>query len=271
MKQVRKPAVAGYFYPSEPDKLRRQVESLISSAKPSGSYKNIFGIISPHAGYIYSGKTAAYGFKLLKESSYKTVVIISPSHREYFPGVSVYNGDSYETPLGIVDLNITMAEKLTSNSRVVFRGIEGHRDEHAVEVQIPFLQTVLRDFTIVPIVLGDQGDMFVYELADKLAETINDETLIVTSSDLSHYYSSEAADRLDSVVEKHILEFDYEGLQNDLKMRTCEACGGGGIVSMMKTASLLNKNRASVLNRSDSGDTTGDHREVVGYMSAVIY
>ena len=271
MKQVRKPAVAGYFYPSDPDKLRKQVETLIDLALPSGSYKNIFGIISPHAGYIYSGRTAAYGFKLLKESGYKTVVIISPSHREYFPGVSVYKGDSYETPLGIVDLNLEMAEKLTSSSRVVFRGNEGHKDEHAVEVQIPFLQMVLKDFSIVPIVMGDQGDMFVYELADKLAETIDDETLIVSSSDLSHYYSSLAADRLDSVVEKHILEFDFEALQNDLKARTCEACGGGGIVSMMKAASLLNKKKASVLNRSDSGDTTGDHKEVVGYMSAVIY
>jgi AmmeMemoRadiSam system protein B len=271
MKHVRKPAVAGYFYPSDPDKIKKQIEALISEARLSGSYNNIFGIISPHAGYMYSGRTAAYGFKLLKDSSFKTVVIISPSHREYFPGVSVYNGDSYETPLGIVDLNLEMADKLTSNSRIIFRGIEGHREEHAVEVQIPFLQIALKDFTIVPVVMGDQGDMFVYELAEKLAETVDNETLIVSSSDLSHYYSSEAADRLDSVVEKHILEFDYEGLQEDLKSRNCEACGGGTIVSMMKAASLLNKKKASVLNRSDSGDTTGDHREVVGYMSAVVY
>ena len=271
MKHVRKPAVAGYFYPSDPNKLKKEVETLLALAEPSGSYSNIFGIVSPHAGYIYSGRTAAYGFKLLKESSIKTVVIISPSHREYFPGVSVYNGDSYETPLGVVDLNLEMTEKLTSSSRIIFRGLEGHREEHAVEVQIPFLQTVLKDFTIVPVVMGDQGDMFVYELADKLAETIDDETLIVSSSDLSHYYSSEAADKLDSVIEKHILEFDFDGLQENLKNRNCEACGGGTIVSMMKTASLLNKKKASVLNRSDSGDTTGDHREVVGYLSAVVY
>jgi len=155
MKQVRKPAVAGYFYPSEPDKLKKQIETLLSISKPSRSFNNIFGIVSPHAGYIYSGRTAAYGFNLLKESSYKTVVILSPSHREYFPGVSVYNGDSYETPLGIIELNLEMADKLTSNSRIIFRGIEGHREEHAIEVLIPFLQTVLNDFTIVPIVMGD--------------------------------------------------------------------------------------------------------------------
>jgi AmmeMemoRadiSam system protein B len=263
--------VAGYFYPANPDKLRNQMESLLESAEPSGDFNNIFGILSPHAGYMYSGKTAAYGFKLLKDSGFKTIVIISPSHREYFPGVSIYKGDSYETPLGILDLNQEMSDKLTSGSRILFRGIEGHKDEHAVEVQIPFLQTVLKDFTIVPIVIGDQGDMFVNELANRLAESINDETLIVSSSDLSHYYSSETANKLDSVVEKHIIEFDYEGLQDDLKTRTCEACGGGAIVSMMKAASLLHKKKASVLNRSDSGDTTGDHREVVGYMSAVVY
>jgi hypothetical protein len=271
MKRVRKPAVAGYFYPSEPEKLRKQIEDLISAARLSERYNNIFGIISPHAGYLYSGRTAAYGFKLLKESNFKTVVIISPSHREYFPGVSVYIGDAYETPLGTVELNLEMADKLTASSRIIFRGIEGHREEHAVEVQIPFLQTVLKDFTIVPVVIGDQGDMFVYELADRLSEIIDDKTLIVSSSDLSHYYSSEAANKLDSVVEKRILEFDYEGLQDDLKKKNCEACGGGAIVSMMKAASQLNKKKASVLNRSDSGDTTGDHKEVVGYMSAVIY
>jgi len=113
--------------------------------------------------------------------------------------------------------------------------------------------------------------MFIDELADKLAETVDDKTLIVSSSDLSHYYSSNVADKLDSVVEKRILEFDYQGLQDDLKERNCEACGGGTIVSMMKAASILNKKKSSVLNRSDSGDTTGDHKEVVGYISAVIY
>ena len=145
------------------------------------------------------------------------------------------------------------------------------RKEHALEVQIPFLQSVLKDFKIVPIVMGDQGKMFVDELAEKISKVVNDETLVVASSDMSHFYSSEEADRLDSVVEKRINDFDFEQLLRDLDDHKCEACGGGPIAVMMKAASLKNINKSFVINRSDSGDVTGDKSEVVGYLSAVIY
>jgi MEMO1 family protein len=271
MRQVRKPAVAGYFYPSEPDKLKRQIENLLAESKPESDYQNIFGIVSPHAGYIYSGRTAAFGYNLVRNRNYSTVVILSPSHREYFPGISVYDGNYYETPLGEIELNLKMVEELTRESRIIFKGIEGHRQEHAIEVQLPFLQTVMKDFTILPIVIGDQGDMFVNELASKLAEVADDKTLVIASSDLSHYYSGDAAYKLDSVVERHISDFNYDGLQNDLNNGNCEACGGGAIVAMMKAASILNRKKSVVLNHSNSGDTTGDYNEVVGYISAAIY
>ena len=155
--------------------------------------------------------------------------------------------------------------------KYIFRGIQGHRKEHALEVQIPFLQSVFKDFKIVPIVMGDQGRMFVDELAEKISKVVNDETLVVASSDMSHFYSSEEADRLDSVVEKRINDFDFEHLLKDLDDHKCEACGGGPIAAMMKAASLKNINKSFVINRSDSGDVTGDKSEVVGYLSAVIY
>ncbi|NMB80298.1 MAG: AmmeMemoRadiSam system protein B, partial [Ignavibacteria bacterium] len=153
----------------------------------------------------------------------------------------------------------------------IFRGIQGHRAEHAVEVQIPFLQVMLKDFSIVPIVLGDQNRNFVYELADKIAAVIDDKTLIVASSDLSHFYSRSMADKLDSVVEKNIANNDYEKLQSDLETGRCEACGGGAIVAMMRAANLVNKNKSKVLARTNSGDVTGDYTEVVGYLSAVMH
>ena len=269
--KIRHQQVAGYFYPAEKEKLQKNISQLLQNAKLGKSFNKIFGIVSPHAGYIYSGKTAAYAYNLLKGKSYKTVIVISPSHAEYFPGISIYDGDAYETPLGIVEIDQIMTDKLIENSKTIFKGIQGHRKEHSLEVQIPFLQSVLKEFKIVPVVMGDQSKMFVDELAEKISKVVNDETLIVASSDMSHFYSSDKADRLDSVVEKRINDFDFEQLLIDLDDHECEACGGGPIAVMMKAAALKNINKSFVINRSDSGDITGDKTEVVGYLSAVVY
>ena len=269
--RIRHQQVAGYFYPAEKDKLQKDIALMLQAAKPEKSFNKIFGIVSPHAGYIYSGNTAAYAYKLLKDKSYKTVIVISPSHAEYFPGISIYDGEAYETPLGLVEIDQQMVDKLVENSKIIFRGIQGHRKEHALEVQIPFLQSVLSEFKLVPIVMGDQSKMFVDELAERISKIVDDETLVVASSDLSHFYSSVEADRLDSVVEKRINDFDFNQLLLDLDDHECEACGGGPIVVMMKAASLKSITNSAVINRSDSGDITGDKSEVVGYLSAVVY
>ena len=269
--KIRHQQVAGFFYPAEKDKLQRDISLMLQVAKPEKLFGKIFGIVSPHAGYIYSGKTAASVYNLLKNKKYKTVIVISPSHAEYFSGISIYDGDAYETPLGIVEINQEMAEELVKNSKTIFRGIQGHRKEHALEVQIPFLQSVLKDFNIVPIVMGDQSKIFVDELAEKISKMVDDETLVVASSDMSHLYSSEEANKLDSVVEKRINDFDFENLLKDLDNHQCEACGGGTIAAMMKAAALNNIRKSLVINRSDSGDITGDKSEVVGYLSAVVY
>lgn len=270
MNKIRTPAVAGLFYPASKSRLEDEIKIMFSISDSGITINNIFGLIVPHAGYVYSGRTASYAYNLLKNKKIETVIIISPSHREYFPGISIYD-NAYETPLGIVEVNKKMIDELTENSKVIFKGIQGHRQEHAVEVQIPFLQVILKDFKIVPLVMGDQGELFVEELTDRLAAVVHDKTIIVASSDLSHYYSKEEADKLDKVVEKRIVDFDFENLQKDFSSGNCEACGGGTIVTLMRTASKLNKNKSLILHRSDSSDTSGDSNEVVGYLSAVIY
>lgn len=271
MKTVREPAVAGMFYPASVSKLKEEVQSLLDRYKPEQNFQNVFGIISPHAGYAYSGKSAAYAYNSLSNKKYKTVIIISPSHREYFPGVSIYDGDEYKTPLGNIPLNKEIVRKLSAEGKFIFEDLKGHRREHAVEVQLPFLQMTMEDFSIVPVVMGDQSKIFIDELAKKLTEVIDGDTLIVASSDLSHFHTKTEADKIDSLVEKRIIDFDFDGLQNDLDKGKCEACGGGGIVAMMKAANFLNVRKAAVLSRSDSGDVTGDENEVVGYLSAVIF
>ncbi len=271
MQAIRPAAVAGMFYPSNPDKLEDSIRILLRETKLDFKPEKIFALIVPHAGYMYSGKTAAYAYNLLANRNYKTAIILSPSHREYFQGISIFNGDFYQTPLGTIPINAEMRDKLVNNSKLIFAGKEGHRQEHAIEVHLPFLQMVLKEFSIVPIVIGDQRKNYLFELSDQLAKVIDENTIIITSSDLSHFYAKKVADHLDSIVEKHIKNFDFESLQNDLEFHKCEACGGGGIVVALKTASLMNITKSKVLHRSDSGDTTGDESEVVGYLSAVIY
>lgn len=271
MKTIREPSVAGMFYPSSPHELKDQINMFLDSTPSDEEFENPFGIISPHAGYVYSGKTAAYAYNTIRGKSFSTVVIISPSHREYFPGVSIFNGDAYRTPLGDVTLNKNMILQLTESSKTIFEGTHGHRAEHAIEVQIPFLQMVLKDFQIIPIVVGDQRKKFLYDIAEGLSVVINEETIIVASSDLSHFHTKQEADNLDTVVEERIKSFEYEQLLHDLEAEKCEACGGGPIVAMMKTADLCDKRKSKILSRSDSGDVTGDTSEVVGYLSAIVY
>lgn len=271
MEKIRRPAVAGMFYPANPDELLRMISSFMTKAEIEDKYDHVFGVVSPHAGYTYSGLSAAYAFNVLKGSDFETAVVLSPSHQEYFPGISVYNGDAYNTPLGNLRVDTVKREKLISGSGLIFAGIEGHRGEHAVEVQLPFLQMVKNDAAIVPVVIGDQRKKYVDELAEKLTEIADDKTVVIASSDLSHFHSKDEADKLDSIVADRISSFEYDRLQNDLEMENCEACGGGGIVAMMKSAHMKNFNKSKVLSRSDSGDVSGDNESVVGYLSAVIY
>ena len=271
MNKIRRPAVAGTFYSSDPKKLSQELDLLLSVSQPSQILTSVTGIISPHAGYIYSGKTAAFAFNTLKDKKTKNVVIIAPSHRQFFDGNSIYDGDAFETPLGIVEINKEVAFRLISGSKSIYFSSAGHKEEHAIEVQIPFLQKVLPDIKIVPIVMGNQEKESVDDLANQISKIIDDETIILASSDLSHYYSKQEANLLDSIVEKRIRDFDFDGLQVDLENRYCEACGGGPIIAMMKAANFSGKNKSLILNRSDSGDTSGDDSQVVGYLSAVIY
>lgn len=269
--QIREPKVAGMFYPSNPNELKAQLHELFSNVKLSESFNEVAGLVSPHAGYIYSGKIAASAFKTVENKKFKKIIVISPSHREYFPGISIYSGDAYGTPLGNIEVNKELREEIVSKDSLLFSGIEGHRYEHALEVQLPFLQIVQEDFSLIPMVIGDQRKEFMFRLADILTDVIDEDTLLVSSSDLSHFYTKSQAKILDSRVADDINEFKYEQLQSDLDNKRCEACGGGGIVALLKSLKNKNYRKAKVIAQADSGDITGDNSEVVGYLAAVVY
>ena len=271
MNKIRNSQVAGAFYPSDPKELKKLISGYLKEVKNNEKIDHVAGIVSPHAGYVYSGKTAAWAYKTIESAKYKNVIVISPSHREYFKGVSVYPGDAYKTPLGEIRLNKNMIAEMLQESELIFEGMKGHGSEHALEVQLPFLQVTLSDFMLIPLVIGSQSKETVDELAKILAKFADDETLIVASSDLSHFYSKTYANMIDSRVVESINYFNYDGLQSDLENKLCEACGGGGIVAMLKALKMRNYSHSKVIKHSDSGDITGDDSEVVGYLSAIVY
>ena len=270
--KIRKPAVSGLFYPAEANELEKLILSLLDENKPTKKYNNIVGIIAPHAGYIYSGKSAAFAYNVIKENTqFETAIILSPSHHKYFEGSCIYDGDAYETPLGEVPINKAIAKYIVDNCESVFFGEDGHKEEHALEIQLPFLQAITDYCDIVPIVIGDQSLKNLKELSSILSEFVDERTIIIASSDLSHFHSKEEAFKLDSIVANRISNFEYPELYNDLANENCEACGGGAIVTLLETADITGRNKAEVLSHTDSGVVSNDNTSVVGYLSAVVF
>lgn len=271
MKSVRNPAVAGLFYLDSATGLRDEIEHYTKLAKTKPAGQHVTGLVAPHAGYVYSGLTAAYAYNTIKGNGFKTVIVLSPSHHEFFHGISVYNGDAYRTPLGDVPVNKELRDFLTEDGENIFNGTRGHGREHAVEVQLPFLQATLGQFDFVPVVMGEQSAGNINLLARKLSLINSPDVLIVASSDLSHYYPRSVADNMDGLIEQHVNAYAHEQLGYDLEHKICEACGGGLIVAMMQALYKDGSAKMETLYRTDSGAVSGDTSEVVGYLSAAIY
>lgn len=272
MSGIRPPSVANMFYPGDPQVLTQEIDNLFSKAKPEPIDGTIVALILPHAGYQYSGLTAARGYSLLKGKVFDTVVIVSPSHREYFPGISIFKGTAYRTPLGDLHIDEYLRKKLLLNDPIIEESQRGHGSEHAIEVQLPFIQKVFNEIKILPIIMGDQRRELCFHLGQRLGEVLKGTTtLLIASTDLSHYYPYKEAKELDKIVIDDIERFDYEQLMSHLETQHAEACGGGPTVSILIAAHKLGANRIKILYHCNSGDVTGDHSAVVGYLSAVAY
>ncbi|KAF0122024.1 MAG: AMMECR1 domain-containing protein [bacterium] len=270
--EIREPAVAGSFYPNDPAVLKKQIRGFLDNVPEENIEGKIIALISPHAGYMYSGQVAAFGYKLLEGSDFNKVIVIAPSHRVHFHGASVYNKIGYKTPLGTIPVDRDLCNRIIAQNGMISYYPEAHIQEHSLEVQVPFLQIVLKEFRLVPIVMGSQDFDTCRVLSEAIVKAIRDETvLIVASSDLSHFHRYDKAVSLDKIVLDHIDKLDAVGLEQDLKKGRCEACGGGPIVTSMLIAEKLGANKAKVLNYANSGDITGDKSGVVGYAAAVLY
>jgi AmmeMemoRadiSam system protein A len=260
--RVRKPAVAGSFYPRNPQTLRKDIESYLAAVPPVSIEGRPLVLIEPHAGYMYSGQVAAHGYKLVGGRGIRTVAVISPSHMERFPFVSVFGGDAYETPLGRIPVDKDTAATIAAAAPGLIRTSEhGHvhagsyRQEHALEVQLPFLQTVLGDFELVPIVMGDQRW---------------EDFLIVASSDLSHFHEDGTAKSMDRVFCGLVESLDTRGLYDAVRQEQCEACGAGPVIASLIACARTGAASCRVLESATSGDVTGERDSVVGYAAAVV-
>jgi len=269
---IRKSAVAGTWYPGNPERLRSDVHSFLEAAESPQLAGKPVAVISPHAGYMYSGPVAGYAYKSVQGQSYKRVVVISPSHRASFPFLSIWAKGGYATPLGVIEIDEEFCTLLMEESESIQENHQPHLAEHALEIQLPFLQVSLGAFKLCPIIMGQQHIGLCRELGGVLARSIEDpqETLVVASSDLSHFHHSAKAVVMDSTVAKRIESFDIQGLHEALESGAGEACGGGPIISAMIYAQTIGHTTAQVLKYANSGDITGDRSSVVGYLAAAI-
>ena len=286
---LKQPEFADQFYPGQKDKLTAMLDEFLGKAAVNHLPEEILVLISPHAGFGYSGPTAAYGYKLIKGRSYKTVVILGTSHHKPFTGAAVYNQGSFTTSLGMLKIDEEFANNLIGKGPDIFADQAAFSGEHSVEVQLPFLQSVLPNssatehggpandygWRIVPVVIGDCSLESCKKIASLFKETIGarKDVLIVVSTDLYHGYDFKEAEQVDALTLELIKKMDYEGLYYSLRDAKAQACGGFAAVIALSVAKEIGYNKVEVLNHTNSALVTGspNGQWTVGYASIVVY
>jgi AmmeMemoRadiSam system protein B len=272
---IRRAAVAGSWYPGVAGALAREVDQYVAAAA-EGPAGDITALIAPHAGIMFSGPVAAFAYKAAARGSYDAAVLAGPSHFVGFEGTALYPDGAFDSPLGAAPIDSALAARIGR-----LPGIKdlpsAHKQEHSLEMQLPFLRRLLPEVSIVPLLMGYQTLDAISQLATALAEALKDtRTLLIASTDLSHYFDAATASKLDGRVLDRVAAFDPEGL-----LRIAEeypehergryvGCGIGPAISVMTAARTLGARDARVLKYSHSGEVSGDYDGVVGYMAAVI-
>ena len=276
----RPPAVSGIFYPSNPFELQKSIEQSFLNMNfgpgkmpPSLNRKKIYGIISPHAGYAYSGSVAANGYYQVSNMNYETVIMAGPNHYGIGSGVATMRQALWKTPLGDVEVNTDFADTISKNT-VIDMDDFSHIRDHCLEVQLPFLQSIRKDdtFRIVPIIMNLQDIETAKDVGRTIAQAITSSStkaLLIASSDFTHYEPNEEAHRKDIELIDTILSLDVSSFYAVLERLDISACGYGAIASIMIAVKELGASKAELLKYATSGDITGDNSSVVGYASIV--
>jgi hypothetical protein len=265
---LRTPAVAGQFYPGKANVLAAELARLIPSV---AERRPAFGVISPHAGYIYSGGVAGRTFAAVTIPS--EVVILGPNHHGVGHQAAIYAHGAWEMPQGRVLVAEALAEAILATCPMTAADTAAHRFEHSLEVQVPFLQTLAGELAIVPICIGRLPLEVLLALGDGLAAALRTRPvrpLLVASTDMTHYESGETARRKDDLALQQVLALDPAGLYQTVSANRISMCGVLPTVIMLQAAKALGASRAELVCYANSGDVTGDQREVVGYAGVIV-
>ncbi len=282
MADVRKPAVASLFYPDDTINLKRMINGYLS-AVPADAVReardnadSLFGVIVPHAGYVYSGPVAAYAYSVLRDKSFDTVILIGPSHYASFTGFALPDDSAFETPFGPVPVNREAAGEIVKRNRGLFEFMNAaHAREHSLEVQLPFLQQVLQGpFKILPVLMGSQDAGTMSSGAKALEvflKEFREKCLIVISSDLSHYHTDGDAKKMDEELIRIVQDMDAQALVRECGRGAVEACGAGPMGVLLELARLMARTKFRTLVYRNSGEVSGDLKRVVGYLAAAVW
>lgn len=262
---MKQPNVAGTFYPERATRLKALVDDILKSIESPTSNDNIWGLLVPHAGYVYSGEIAGQAYKQASLTKYKRVVLLAPSHFHSFSGIATYDGKGFSTPLGDLMVDRLAVSELVA-SQVVHYADEVFSKEHSLEVQLPFIQELFGDVSLVPLMMGMVDVSYAKLLAVELKKILKD-TLVVASTDLAHYNCAEINDEKDKKVISLIEAGDVAPLHKAVVSGECELCGLAPVMTMMFLAQEL-ESKVKIIKHGNSGDVSGDYNAVVGYLAA---
>jgi hypothetical protein len=264
---MRQPAVAGQFYPLRPEYLEKELERCFEGLELRE--RDAIGAVCPHAGYVYSGKVAAYVYATLPKAN--TYVLLGPNHTGYGSPVSV-SRDTWKTPLGTVEVDVELADGFLGS--IVDMDELGHKYEHSIEVQLPFLQYRFKgDFKILPICMGMQDEETAVEVGNIIGDLVSESekrVVFIASSDFTHYQPAKLAKETDNEVIGAILNLDVPGMYDRLYRRNASVCGYGPIAAMLTASKKLGGSHSTLLNYANSGDVSGDLDAVVGYAAIIV-
>ena len=271
MSKIRKSVIAGSWYPGSKDKLVSTFKDYFSNIDIPSIKKQVLGLISPHAGYPFSGQTAAYGYSLLQEKQFDLVLIMSPMHRMALGSYLTTSADYYETPLGKVPVDQKLLQVLSEKIDLKFLSDD---NEHSLEIQLPFLQYVLKEFTILPIMISLINIFDITEIVNSLYELIKDKNcLIIASSDFHHIDNYQQVKEKDKKVVEALKEFNIKDVKQRLSDPECSICGKVPIALLLEISKKLGATEVKNQHQTNSGDVTGDTspgQYTVGYVSAAV-
>ncbi len=271
---LRKTTHAGSFYPRFGDQISTQIERWIAGQPVARVDEKCLGLIVPHAGYVYSGACASKGYHYISNQHFDTLLILHPSHQGNNFDWSVSPFDEYETPLGNLEQDAQLYDLLTHSSADRDQEKRLHLLEHSMEIQLPLIKYFFPEAQICPVMIGRPHPEVAINLADQLQEAIaasGKKVGIVVSTDLSHYYDSDCAEKMDSLITRYIMSLDPNALWESVISKRCEACGIGGLLTLLYYATKYDDARAKVIEYTHSGKVSGDNQQVVGYLSALVY